>query len=100
MTTSKHYSAAKKYMNRRVKIKTKYGSTFYGKIVKVSSSKVYLKVSSVSSSPGKAHISFFPFILPLVLFDLLVIALVDGRHHHVPHPHYPHGPYPGPYRHL
>lgn len=100
MTTSKHYSAAKKYMNRRVKIKTKYGSTFYGKIVKVSSSKVYLKVSSVSSSPGKAHISFFPFILPLVLFDLLVIVLADGRHHPVPHPHYPHSPYPGPYRRL
>ena len=100
MAKSKHFSAAKKYMNRRVKIKTKYGSTFYGKIVKVSSTKVYLKVSSVSSSPGKAHISFFPFILPLVLFDLLVIVLADGRHR--PVPYYPHEPYPGPgpYRRL
>ncbi|MNI67068.1 hypothetical protein D3C73_1226740 [compost metagenome] len=66
-----------KYLNRRVRIKTIHG-TYTGKIVKVDKTKVYLKVSSYRKK-GKAHTSFLPFILPLVLFDLLVIILLDTR---------------------
>ncbi|MGF7049562.1 small nuclear ribonucleoprotein (snRNP)-like protein [Paenibacillus sp. DS2015] len=75
MLPRSHYKTAKKHLNKFVKVKTKYGSTFYGEIIKVSSTKIYLKVSSVKSST-KAHTSFAPFILPLVLFDLLAIILL------------------------
>ncbi|RED55492.1 hypothetical protein [Cohnella lupini] len=74
----KKQEIAKKYLNRYVKIKTVHG-TYKGKIVNVDNGKVYL--SNVVSArrngkDGKAHISFFPFILPLVLFELLVIVLI------------------------
>ncbi|OAB37831.1 hypothetical protein PMSD_08210 [Paenibacillus macquariensis subsp. defensor] len=75
MSTKSHYRTARKHLNKHVKVKTKYGSTFYGEIIKVSPTKMYLKVSSVKSH-YKAHTSFAPFILPLVLFDLLAIVLV------------------------
>ncbi|MBP1992733.1 hypothetical protein J2Z66_004346 [Paenibacillus eucommiae] len=70
-------NTCKKYMNRTVQIKTIHGN-YIGKIVKVDNSKVYLKVSSLHKK-GKAHTSFFPFIIPLVLFDLLAIILLDSR---------------------
>ncbi|CAM2918635.1 hypothetical protein PASE110613_07570 [Paenibacillus sediminis] len=79
MSVNSHYKTARRYMNKQVKIKTKFGSTFYGKIVKVTKSRVYLKVSSVQNHK-KVHTSFVPFILPLVLFDLLVIVLLDRPH--------------------
>lgn len=67
----------KKYVNRTVQITTIHG-TYRGKIVKVDGSRVYLKVIP-DRKDGKAYISFFPFILPLVLFDLLAIVLLDTR---------------------
>jgi hypothetical protein len=74
MSTLAKYKKCRKHLNRYVAIKTKHG-TYKGKIVKVDKKRVYLKVSSFSN--GKTvHTSFFPFILPLVLFDLLVITLL------------------------
>ncbi len=71
-----------KYLNRNVQIKTAHG-TYKGKIIKVDNKKVYLKVSSSSHiKDGKARISFFPFfpfIIPLVLFELLIIVLLDTK---------------------
>ncbi|OPA77438.1 hypothetical protein BVG16_13345 [Paenibacillus selenitireducens] len=78
MSSIRNYKKSKKYINKNVQIKTKQGITYRGKIVKVSKNKVYLKVSYVNTGK-KAHVSFFPFILPLVLFDLLVIVLLDTR---------------------
>lgn len=78
MSTIKNYNKSKKYMNKFVQIKTKKGITYRGRIVKVSKTKVYLKVNS-SNSGKKATVSLFPFIIPLVLFDLLVITLLDTR---------------------
>lgn len=77
MSPKSHYVTAKKHLHKFVKVKTKYGSTFYGEIVKVSPTKMFLKVSSVKSDK-KVHTSFAPFILPLVLFDLLAIILVGS----------------------
>ncbi|RTE04249.1 hypothetical protein [Paenibacillus whitsoniae] len=74
MKQSDAYSICKKHIHREVLIKTTQG-TFRGTIVKVSGTKVYLKQARNHS---KAHVSFLPFILPLVLFDLLAIFLVDA----------------------
>lgn len=81
MSAPNHYEKCKKYINKWVMIKTKQG-TYRGKIVKVDQHKVYLKVSSVYDGK-KVHTSFFPFIIPLVLFDLLAIALITGRRRRV-----------------
>lgn len=72
---SDSYLICKKYLNREVMIQTTHG-TYKGTIVKVDGNKVYLKQSR---NGKKAHISFLPFILPLVLFDLLAIVLLDSR---------------------
>lgn len=77
MSPKSHYVTAKKHLHKFVKVRTKYGSTFYGEIVKVSPTKIFLKVSSVKSDK-KVHTSFAPFILPLVLFDLLAIVLLGS----------------------
>lgn len=76
MSTKSHYRTAKKHLNKYVKVQTKYGSVFYGEIIRVSATKIYMKVSSVKSDK-KVHTSFAPFILPLVLFDLLAIILIS-----------------------
>ncbi|WP_042227128.1 hypothetical protein [Paenibacillus popilliae] len=65
-------------LNKQVSITTKNGNVFVGKIVKVDKKRVYLKVSSVMYA-NKVHTSFAPFILPLVLFDLLAIVLLETR---------------------
>lgn len=79
MSPKSHYVTAKKHLHKYVKVKTKYGSTFYGEIIKVSPTKMFLKVSSVKSNKNKkVHTSFAPFILPLVLFDLLAIVLLGS----------------------
>lgn len=70
---------ARKYINRRVKIRTKTGAVLYGTVVKVNSKRLYLRVSSAHSKSSKAHATFAPFILPLVLFDLLAIVLLESR---------------------
>ncbi len=75
MNAIANYNKCRKYMNKRVKIKAKNGNTYTGKIVKVDHKRVYLKVSSVHDGK-RAHTSFFPFIIPLVLFDLLAIFLL------------------------
>ena len=59
----------KKYLNREVMIRTTHG-TYKGTIVKVDGTKVYLKPAR---NGKKAHISFLPFLIPLVLFELLAI---------------------------
>ncbi|NWL87626.1 MULTISPECIES: hypothetical protein [unclassified Paenibacillus] len=76
MATSVGYQEARKYVNKRVKIKTKTGAVLYGTIIKVSDKKLLLKVSGVHNKGSKAHATFFPFILPLALFDLLAIILL------------------------
>lgn len=78
-TTLNTKGTARKYINRRVKIKTKTGAVLYGTVVKVNNKRLYLKVSSAHSKSSKAHATFAPFILPLVLFDLLAIALLESR---------------------
>lgn len=75
---SPHYSKSVKYLKKFVKIKARNGNVYTGTIVKVDKKRVYLKVNSVKHA-GKVHTSFFPFILPLVLFDLLAIVLLDTR---------------------
>lgn len=74
MKQSDSYLICKKYLNREVVIRTTHG-TYRGTLVKVDNNKVYLK----QARNGKdAQTSFLPFILPLVLFDLLAIFLVDS----------------------
>ncbi|AJS60489.1 hypothetical protein UB51_20810 [Paenibacillus sp. IHBB 10380] len=75
MSVKSHYRTAKRNLNKHVKVQTRYGTVFYGKIVRVSATKIYLKVSSVKSDK-KVHTSFAPFLLPLILFDLLAIVLI------------------------
>lgn len=70
----KHYRQCKRYMNRHVRIKTRHG-TYTGTIVKVDGQKVYLRTAPPWTN-GKVTVSFFPFLLPLVLFDLLAIVLL------------------------
>lgn len=70
-----HYHTCKKYINKRVRIMTNGGASYEGRIVKVDRNRVYLQTSPNGSN--KATVSFLPFILPLVLFDLLVIVLID-----------------------
>jgi hypothetical protein len=72
---SDSYLICKKYLNREVMIRTTHG-TYKGTIVKVDGHKVYLKPAR---NGKKAQISFLPFIIPLVLFDLLAIILLDTR---------------------
>lgn len=76
MKRSESYKVCKKYLGRAVVIQTTQG-TYKGKIVKVDNHTVYLR--PMRTSANKAQISFFPFIIPLVLFDLLAIALVSTR---------------------
>lgn len=78
MSSRKNYNTCKKYMNRHVRITTVQGKTYEGKIVKLNNHKVYIQAVRPTGR-NKATVSFFPFILPLVLFDLLVIALIDSR---------------------
>lgn len=73
-----HYAKSVKYLKKFVRIKDKKGNIYTGTIVKVDKKRVYLKVNSVKHA-GKVHTSFIPFILPLVLFDLLAIVLIDTR---------------------
>lgn len=75
MKKADSYRICKKYLNREVMIQTTHG-TYKGTIVKVDNNKVYLKPAR---NGKKAQISFLPFILPLILFDLLAIALIDSR---------------------
>lgn len=79
MTMKARGNQARKYLGKKVRIKTKTGAIFYGKIVKVGNGKVYLKTDAVHSKGSKAHATFAPFILPLVLFDLLAIVLLETR---------------------
>lgn len=79
MTVKERVKLARKHIGKRVRIRTKKGADLYGTIVKVKGNRLYLKTSSVHPEGNKAHVTFAPLILPLVLFDLLVIVLLDGR---------------------
>lgn len=68
----------KRYMNKQVRVTTVDGKKYVGKIVKVDNHKVYIQMQH-KSRRNKATVSFFPFIIPLVLFDLLVIALLENK---------------------
>lgn len=70
---------ARKYVGKPVRIKTKTGAVLYGTVLKVANGKLYLKAGSVHSKGSKAHATFAPVILPLVLFDLLAILLLERR---------------------
>jgi len=72
-----NYAKCKRYMNKQVRITTADGRNIVGKIVSVDKQKVYIQMQR-KSNRNKATISFFPFILPLVLFDLLAIVLLDS----------------------
>ncbi len=84
MDAAANRKICKKYFNRMVEIKTVHG-VYRGKIVKIDNNRVYLKPLKTMDN-NKATISFFPFILPLVLFDLLVIVLLETKPRH--HPYY------------
>ena len=86
---NKNRTRYRKYVNRHVEIRTTSG-TYRGKLVKVGRKHAYLKLND--NRRNKAGISFFP-IIPLVLYNILVIVLLDGPR---PKP-YPYGPY-SPYR--
>jgi hypothetical protein len=75
MNVIANYKRCKQHMNKFVRIHTSHG-IYTGKIVKLDKQKVYLRVSSKRNGK-KATTSFLPFILPLVLFDLLAIVLVS-----------------------
>ncbi|MEW9697619.1 hypothetical protein [Paenibacillus sp. SI8] len=75
MNKTEKIAICKKYLHREVMIKSKQG-TIRGTIVKVDNNKIYVKTTRKGK---KAYVSFLPFILPLVLFDLLAIALIDTR---------------------
>ena len=72
------YGTARSMLNRRVKVRTMSGETHIGKIVKVTKTHVYLqKTPRRRKGGGKVGTRIFaPFILPLVLFDLLAIVLL------------------------
>lgn len=78
MFAKQNYALCKRYMNKQVRITTVDGQKLEGKIVKLDRDKVYIQMQH-KTGRNKATVSFFPFILPLVLFDLLVIVLLDGR---------------------
>ncbi|MCS7459737.1 hypothetical protein N0M98_06245 [Paenibacillus doosanensis] len=76
MSRTRNYRKCKQYMNKQVRIKTTDGRVYQGTIVKLDKHRVYLRVSR-NQTGNKASVSFFPFLLPLVLFDLLVIVLLE-----------------------
>lgn len=80
MQVSTNYRQCQKYLNKEVQIRTTQG-VYEGTITKVDRDKVYLKVNSGNRDDRKAYTSWFfaPFILPLVLFDLLAIVLLEPR---------------------
>ncbi|WP_028548593.1 hypothetical protein [Paenibacillus sp. UNC451MF] len=77
MSTNHNYRICKQYMQQNVRITTVQGITYEGTIVNVDHQNVYIQALRPTGR-NKASISFFPFVLPLVLFDLLVIALLDS----------------------
>ena len=79
MTVTARAKLARKYVGKPVRIKTKSGAVLYGTIVKVGNGKLYLKTGAVHSKRHQAHATFAPVILPLVLFDLLAILLLERR---------------------
>lgn len=79
MTLQAKMKRALRYVGKRVRIKTKTGAVLYGTVEEVKSGKLYLRTESVHPRSSKAHATFAPAILPLVLFDLLAIILLDGR---------------------
>lgn len=79
MSVHDNYRLCKNYLNRDVQIVTTSGMIYRGTITKVDSRHVYLLGSPYGRSGNRGHISAFfgaPFIIPLVLFDLLAIALL------------------------
>ncbi|UUZ85349.1 hypothetical protein LJK88_18390 [Paenibacillus sp. P26] len=79
MSAHDNYRICKKYMNRHVAVTTRYGQVYQGQIIKVDSKHVYLKVDPYHARHcARTSAFFFPgaFIIPLVLFDLLAIALL------------------------
>lgn len=78
MSSSYYYERCREYLNRDVEITTRHGR-YRGTIVKVDRDTVYIKSLPRSGDRYKARTSFFFFpIIPLVLFDLLAIALISG----------------------
>lgn len=75
MNAVANYKRCRMHMNKFVRVHTRHG-IYTGKIVKLDKQKVYLRVSSKRNGK-KATTSFLPFILPLVLYDLLAIVLLS-----------------------
>ncbi|MEB3102902.1 hypothetical protein [Ferviditalea candida] len=74
MDAAANRKICQQYLDKLVEITTVHG-VYRGKIVKVDHHHVYLQPLQTNDN-HKATISFFPFVIPLVLFDLLVIALL------------------------
>jgi ferredoxin-fold anticodon binding domain-containing protein len=70
------YHSCRSLLNRRVRIRMKSGETHIGKVVKVTNTHVYLQKSRRKKGKTGTRFFFAPFILPLVLFNLLTIALI------------------------
>jgi hypothetical protein len=72
-----YYNQCQRYMNKEVQIRTRQG-VYEGTIVDLDHNKVYLRMNSGHRDPNKAYTSWFaPLIIPLVLFDLLAIVLLQ-----------------------
>jgi len=75
------YHICRQYMGKQVRIQTISGEVYEGRIVNIDTKHVYLEVSSHTvQARGFVNPYFNPaanVILPLVLYELLVIALIS-----------------------
>ena len=84
-STQKKY---RRFMNRKVEVRTKAG-TYWGKVVKVGRKRLYLQLDTNSKKRRpQARVSFAPILLPLVLYNILVVVLLN-RPCPIPYGHYP-----------
>lgn len=69
-----------RYVGRNVRVTTRHG-IYEGKVVRLDDDTMYIQPLGPKHRDGnKAHTSFFFFpIIPLVLFDLLAIVLLEGN---------------------
>lgn len=80
MNPSYWHSVCKSCLNRRVRIETRYGDSYEGQIVHVDDHYVYLQVDEADARaflPQSYNPFFNQTVLPLVLFNLLTISLLN-----------------------
>ncbi|WP_010277439.1 LSm family protein [Paenibacillus senegalensis] len=80
MTPNYWQAVCKTCMNRKVRVETRLGETYEGHIVHVDDHYVYLRLDQEQSRaffPGAYNPFFNQTVLPLVLFNLLTITLLN-----------------------